>query len=139
VGTGHCDGSDKLYLRTMNAVSPKSVGLGGDGDEIAAIDDVEHAFGVTLDKADAQKWHTAGDVYLSLCNALPKGTRDDSDLWVRFTEALAAGTGMDPQGIEKDSPLLAERLFWTQVANASAIVCIIIAAGMIALVAWALL
>ena len=123
----------------MNAVSPKSIGLGGDGDEIAAIDDVEYAFGVKLDKADAQNWHTAGDIYLSLRKALPAGAGDDGDLWVRFTEALAAGTGVDPQGIEKDSPLLANKLFWTQVANASAVVWIIIAASMIAFVAWALL
>ena len=40
--------------------SPKSVGLGGDGDEIAAIDDVERAFGVKLDYADVSRWLTAG-------------------------------------------------------------------------------
>jgi hypothetical protein len=53
----------------MSATPPISVGLGGDGDEIVAIDDVERAFGVKLDKADAAQWHTASDVFVSLCKA----------------------------------------------------------------------
>ncbi len=128
-----------MYLWTMKAVPPKSAGLGGDGDEISAIQDVERAFGVTLDKADAPRWHTAGDVFLSLCKALPADIRDDGGLWARFTEALADQTGVDPEAIEKDSPLLADTLFWVWVANASVAVWIIIAASMLALVAWALL
>ena len=123
----------------MSATPPQSVGLGGDGDEIFAIDDVERAFGVTLDKADAPQWHTAGDVYSSLCKALPADMRNDDGVWARFTEILTDGTGVDPKAIEKDSPLLSQSRLWVHVANASAVVWIAIAAGMLALVVWALL
>lgn len=61
----------------MNAPLLQSVDLSGDGDEISAIDDVERAFGVVLDKADASHWHTAGDVFASLRKALPSGIQDD--------------------------------------------------------------
>jgi hypothetical protein len=121
----------------MDATPPKSVGLGGDGDEIVAIDDVERAFGVKLDYADAPHWHTAGDVFSSLCKALPADVRDASDLWVRFTEALSAQTGVDPTSIEKDSPLLSPSRLWVHVANASAMIWIAVAASIVALVAWA--
>jgi len=122
----------------MSATPPKSVGLGGDGDEIAAIDDVERAFEVKLDKADAAQWHTAGDVFVSLCKALPADLRDNG-LWSRFTEVLTDQTGVDPKAIEKDSPLLSQSRLWVHVANASAAVWIAAAAGMLALVGWALL
>lgn len=123
----------------MSAPAPKSVGLGGDGDEIFAIDDVERAFGVKLDKADAPHWHTAGDVFTSLLKVLPVNLRDDGGLWARFTEVLTDQTGVDPKTIEKDSPLLSQSRLWVNVANASAAVWIAAAAGMLALVVWALL
>ncbi len=123
----------------MCATPAKSVGLGGDGDEIFAIGDVERAFGVVLDKADAPHWHTAGDVYLSLCKALPPDIRNDDGLWARFTVALANQTGVDHTAIEKDSPLLSQSQLWVHVATASAAVWITAAVGMLALVGWALL
>lgn len=115
-----------------------SVGLGGDGDEIVAIDDVERAFGVKFDKGDATHWHTAGDVFASLCKALPADTRDEA-LWSRFTEILTDQSGVDPKSIEKDSPLLSESRLWVYVANASAAVWIAAAGGVLALIVWSLL
>ncbi len=123
----------------MNEALPKSVGLGGDGDEINTIKDVERAFGVKLDYADAENWYTAGDVFSSLCRALPADIRDDNDVWVRFKEALACQTGVDPEGIEKDSPLMSKSRFWVHVANASAGIWVIMGTGMLVLVVWALL
>lgn len=123
----------------MSNSAPKSVGLGGDGDEICAIEDVERAFGVTLEKGDAQHWVTAGDLFLSLQKALSVEDRDDPETWVRFTVALVEGTGVDPMALEKDSPLLEHPLFWVQIANASAAIWITIGASLLALVIWALL
>lgn len=125
-------------MMAMSVTPPKSVGLGGDGDEIIAIGEVERAFGAKLDKADAPQWHTAGDVFVSLCKALPADIQDD-DLWSRFTEVLADQTGVDPKAIEKGSPLLSQSRLWVHVANASAAVWIAAAVGMLALVGWALL
>lgn len=117
----------------------KSVELGGDGDEIAAIDDVERAFGVKLDDADAPSWFTAGDVFRSLQNALPAKERDSRDLWNRFAVALCGQTGVNPEEIDPNSPLLSQSRFWVHVANASAVVWVGAAAIMLALVVWALL
>lgn len=101
--------------------SPTSVGLGGDGDEIVAIDDVERAFGVKLDTANAAQWHTAGDVFASLCQALPTDDGEE-DLWPRFAQVLTDQTGVDPKAIEKDSPLLSQSRLWVYVADVSAVV-----------------
>jgi hypothetical protein len=115
--------------------SPKSVGLGGDGDEIAAIDDVEREFGVKLDYTDASHWLTAGDVFTSLQKALPAEERNGPDLWRRFAVALCGQTGVNPDGIERGSPLLSESRFWARLADASAVVWIIAAAGFLVLLA----
>lgn len=123
----------------MSNSLPKSAGLGGDGDEICAIEDVERAFGVTLNKGDAQHWVTAGDLFQSLQKALSVEDRDDPEAWVRFTEALVEGTGVDPMALKRDSPLLEHPLFWVQIANASAAIWITIGASLLALVIWALL
>lgn len=122
----------------MTTTPLTSVGLGGDGDEIVAIDNVERAFGVELDKADAARWHTAGDVFVSLCRALPADTRDEG-LWSRFTEVLTDQTGVDPTAIERNSPLLARSRLWVHVANVSAAIWIASAFLMLVLVGWALL
>ena len=102
---------DSRIIWAMDASSPTSVGLGGDGDELFAVDDVERAFGVKLDYADASHWHTAGDLFSSLRKALPADGREESVLWALFTEALSAQTGVDPETIEKDSPLLSQSRF----------------------------
>lgn len=120
------------------STTPKSVGLGGDGDELAAIDDVERVFAVKLDKSDATQWYTAGDVFVSLCKVLPPDIQED-DLWSRFTEVLTDQTGVDPKAIEKDSPLLSQSRLWVHFANASAAVLIAVGVGMLALIGWALL
>jgi hypothetical protein len=90
----------------MDAAPPFFVGLVGDGDEIAAIEDVEQAFGVTFDRQDGQAWRTAGDVFVSLLELLPPDAAGDVAIWERFTTALALETGVDPRRITTDSPLL---------------------------------
>ena len=90
----------------MEAEPPFSVGLAGDGDEIAAIEHVEEVFGVTLDVRDAPQWLTAGDVFASLLKALPPDSAGDPVTWKRFAEALACETGIDANLITSSSPLL---------------------------------
>ena len=116
----------------MTAKTPASVGLGGDGDEIAAIDDVESAFGIKLDYSDAPQWLTAGDVFDSLRRALPADKRDTSDLWERFSVAICGVTGADPKTIVRGSPLLSESRFWAKLVDLSALVWIIVAVGFVA-------
>ena len=116
----------------MNAQPPPSVGLGGDGDEIAAIQEVEAAFRVKLDDGDAPNWLTAGDVYRSLCKALPADEAAKPDLWDRFAEALTRETGVDPKVIQPESMLLAQSRIWGRIADANAIFfCALVAIGMV--------
>ena len=89
----------------MNAHSAHSVELVGDGDEIAAIENVERAFGVMLDTSSAGKWVTVGHVYVALCDALPTDMSSDGR-WDRFASALASETGVDPKQLTVDSPLI---------------------------------
>ena len=123
----------------MDDIRPKSVGLGGDGDEIIAIDDVKRAFGVKLDYSDAPNWITAGDLFASLKKSLSDEERSKPDLWERFAAALSGQTGVSPNDIEEESPLLSESRFWARLADASAIVWIIAFLGLVLTLAAALI
>lgn len=114
----------------METRTPQSVGLGGDGDEIEAITDVERAFGVKLDYSKAAQWISAGDVFDSLLAAIPAGERTQPDLWDRFAKALCEITGVNPRNIEPASSLLSQSRFWPRVADASAMVWISLMIGL---------
>jgi hypothetical protein len=86
--------------------APISVGLAGDGDEISAIDDVERAFSIKFDYDDASNWITAGDLFASLNRKLSAIERSDTDLWDRFAIALSQETGVNPQSLTPESPLI---------------------------------
>lgn len=113
----------------MEEHKPASVGLGGDGDEIAAIDEIEMTFGVTLDYADAPTWQTAGDVFRSLQNSLRADVANAPDTWDRFAAALTHESGVDPATITPDSPLLDEAVSWRGLGNASRMMAVLLIAG----------
>jgi hypothetical protein len=83
-----------------------SLGLGGDGDEIDAIAEVERTFGVELDRSDAHAWVTAGDVYAALLRSLPGRQRGGPAVWARFAEAIASETDADPKRVRPETLLL---------------------------------
>ncbi len=113
----------------MDESKPASVGLGGDRDEIAAIDEIEATFGVTLDYADAPTWHTAGDVFRSLQYSLPADVANAPDTWNRFATALTRETGVDPATITPASPLLDEALPWRGLGNLSRMMAVLLIAS----------
>ncbi|GAA0335705.1 hypothetical protein GCM10009087_52720 [Sphingomonas oligophenolica] len=115
------------------------VGLGGDGDEIAAILEVEKAFGVRLDYTNAHEWSTVGDVYTALMRALPPGAADQPGVWDRFAAALCRETGLSPSDISPESELLAESGLWVHVAHASAATWIVVAIVAVVGIGWLLL
>ena len=84
----------------------ESLGLGGDGDEIYAICDVDRCFGVALDYGEARSWRTVGDVYSALETALPAELRNAPDNWTRFTQAISDETGIDPTKVGQETLLL---------------------------------
>jgi hypothetical protein len=88
----------------------KSLGLGGDGDEVDAIEDVEREFGVRLDVADAPNWCTVGDVYLSLQHTLPPELRNHASTWERFCKAISNQSCVDSNLIDEQTRLLAPTL-----------------------------
>jgi hypothetical protein len=113
----------------MDDQKPASVGLGGDGDEIAAIDEVEAVFGVTLDYADAPTWQTAGDVFRTLQNSLSAEVANAPDTWDRFAAALTHETGVDPATITPDSPLLDKAVSWRGLGNLSRMMAVLLIAS----------
>lgn len=90
---------------------PRSLGLGGDGDEIAAIEEVERYFGVRLDYSNAQSWTTVGDVFAALQRTLPEERAAAHDTWARYVEAIALETGVDPSRVTPETLLLSQHRF----------------------------
>ena len=82
-----------------------SVGLGGDGDEVIAIENAFARFGIDVPVEDAPRWVTVGDVWSSLCRVLPKAS-DQPGAFLRFCAALAYETAVDPKLIDEKSRLL---------------------------------
>lgn len=94
----------------MSPVQPRqleTIGFGGDGDEVGAIEAVERHFGVALDPSDAHSWRTAGDVFGALVEALPAGAQHRDDLWPVFTVILCKETGADHLRVGPNTLLLA--------------------------------
>ena len=83
----------------------ESVGLGGDGDEVIAIENAFARFGVHVPVVDAPTWVTVGDVWSSLCKVLPRAS-EQPDAFLRFCTALAYETGVDPHQVDRNSRLL---------------------------------
>ncbi|MFD0846780.1 hypothetical protein [Sphingosinicella xenopeptidilytica] len=133
--TGYCGENHCGYPLLVMGSSSKSVGLGGDGDEIAAIADIERTFGVKLDYTDAQGWLTAGDVFTSLQKVLPAEELSNPELWNRFAFALCEQTGVNPYDIDRDSLLLSESRFWARLADVSAAVWIVAFMGILVMLA----
>jgi hypothetical protein len=104
----------------MDAKAIPDVGLGGDGDEVDAIQNVEAHFGVKLDYGDAPNWRTAGDVYAALLKALPAEPAAKPDVGARFAKILCDESGVDPKTICPESLLLGKAnhpaLYWFFIA-----------------------
>ncbi|MEH6756806.1 MAG: hypothetical protein V7676_04775 [Parasphingorhabdus sp.] len=98
-----------------------TLGLGGDGDEIAAIADVEKQFAVRLDYTSAGNWRTAGDVFSALRQEIPSGSRNDEEVWRRFAEAISRETGVDSHRVVASTLLLAKPISYRRLWLISAI------------------
>ena len=68
----------------------KSIGLGGDGDEVDAIERVEGAFGVLFDHPDCEAFATVGDVWRALLKELrvKEVSADREAAWAKMVWAL---------------------------------------------------
>ncbi len=114
-----------------------NVGLSGDGDEIAAVQEIEKEFGVTLDYSGAHGWSTVGDVYDALLKQLSSAEANNPNTWVRFATAICKETGIPPSSISRDSGMIAEDGMWVHVANASKFIWLVIVVGLAASLLWA--
>lgn len=97
-------------MTTPAPIPLDSLGLGGDGDEIDAIAEVEQSFGVRLEYSTAHSWYTVGDVFAALQRALPADDRHAEDRWHRFTQAICQETGAAPDRVRPATLLLARPL-----------------------------
>lgn len=82
------------------------LGLGGDGDEIAAVEDVEHEFGIRMNTRGAGSWWTVGDVYDALVVDLPVEVSAHPGTWLRFCRALCLGTADQPELVAHETILI---------------------------------
>jgi hypothetical protein len=117
----------------------QNVGLGGDGDEIAALQEVEEEFGVKLDYTDARDWTTVGDVYAALLRQLPTAEANEPDVWPRFAKAICCVTGTSASDISLESGLIAEDGLWVPVTNVSAFFWVALAVAGVVGTGWLLM
>ncbi|GAC1411613.1 MAG: hypothetical protein NVSMB69_13980 [Novosphingobium sp.] len=101
----------KSHMAIAENHPPRSLGFGGDGDEIAAIKEVERCFGVRLDYSDSQSWTTTGDVFAALQKTLPAERTAVDDTWARFVKAISSETGVDPSRVTRQTLLLGQHRF----------------------------
>lgn len=113
------------------------LGLGGDGDEIGAITQVEQAFGVTLDYSDAGNWSTVGDVYAALLRELSAEEAARPDVWDRFAKAISHEIGLNPANVGLETGMLAEDGFWIPTEKLTALHLIVGALFGFAILYWA--
>jgi hypothetical protein len=95
---------------------PTSLGLGGDGDEIAAIGEVERQFNVQLDYSEARHWKTVGYVYEALKRVLPSDQINSDETWPTFAQAVSKETGVDPWMVTCKTLLLGRKSFDWRIA-----------------------
>lgn len=95
---------------------PATLGLSGDGHEIAAIEEVEKRFGVKLDTSTAASWLTVGDVFAALQRALSPCEDQTSETWLMFATAISVETGVDPLHMQPTTLLLGTRRFGWRVS-----------------------
>ena len=98
-------------MGTTQNQPPATLGLWGDGDEIAAIEEVEERFGVKLDTSTAASWLTVGDAFAALQRALPPNEEQTAETWLSFATAISIETGVDPRYVQPTTLLLGTRRF----------------------------
>jgi hypothetical protein len=82
-----------------------SVGITDQAERLGALDEVEAAFQVRLDRTQAEEWETAGDVFQALRAARPELSSDNAVTWATFAQAITSETRVDPASITPESPL----------------------------------
>ena len=70
----------------------KSIGLGGDGDEVDAIERVEKRFDIAFDHEDCERFDTVGDVWRALVKELRLSEAEAAPLWNDFVAELGDET-----------------------------------------------
>ena len=69
-----------------------SIGLGGDGDEVDAIERVEARFGIAFDFEDCERFVTIDDVWRALLKELRMSAAEAAPLWPDFVRELGDET-----------------------------------------------
>lgn len=70
----------------------RSLGLGGDGDEVDAVERVERTFGVAFHHEELERFVTVGDVWRALLNELQLDEAAAAPLWPEFVAVLGEET-----------------------------------------------
>ena len=88
----------------------RSLGLGGDGDEVDAIEAVERALGIVFETQDCELFITVGDVWRAVIKEarLSSEEAEAEGLWSQMAKAISKESGVDPDRVSRDTLLLAE-------------------------------
>lgn len=70
----------------------RSLGLGGDGDEVDAIERVEHGFQIGFAGRELDRFVTVGDVWRALLLELGVDEQEAAPLWTSFVALLGEET-----------------------------------------------
>jgi hypothetical protein len=82
----------------------RTIGLWGDGDELAAVADAERRLGFRLPIEDAPQWFTVGDVYRSIQKRNPEFASKVT--WRKLCVGLCLGKGADPRRVTPTTTLI---------------------------------
>lgn len=68
-------------------------------------------------------------MFASLLRQLPPSAAGDADVWNRFAAAITDVSGVDPQSIAPDSPLTCDDQLWRGMGRTSAMLWVLLIAG----------
>ena len=97
-----------------------TLGLGGDGDEVCAIEDAFAALGLDVPIKDAVDWVTVGDVWNSVERIAPKIAGSEV-AWDKFRQAICGEACVEWSPVTKETALLGSSLLdfrdsvWTKI------------------------
>jgi hypothetical protein len=86
----------------------RTLGLGGDGDEVDAIERVERRFAIRFGKDDCERFVTVGDVWCALLDRLRLDEQKATPHWAALVAALGEETlaSDEAAGVGRETLLL---------------------------------
>jgi hypothetical protein len=116
-------------IRTYSS-PPRSLGLRGNEEIVAALKEIEISFCVKFDYSIVDKLVTVGDVFTELLELIPIVYTEDKYVWQRLLDAICWVADVDYELVKNDTCLLIQKRFdWEYLAANLILVVMIILGG----------